>query len=303
MVARQRGAGARRPAEAFQQQIEKIGFKLQFREVPHATMLSKFCAGARRRTVAICPNLGWGKDFFDSQSMLDPLFNGAEHRPRRQRRTRPQVERPEAQREDATRPSSSTDPTQRAKAWARDRQGRSRARRYVVPWLWDNQVGLHVEEREGRPVARSTRRLGPHVQLAQVRIDRADDQRRGPAAAAAGQRAAARARTMVRYIVRRLLWVIVLLFLVSFITFIIFYLLPSADPAPLRAGRQPNPQLVEQIRHNLGLDKPWYQQYFDYMKALVSTSTSATATRTTSPVRTLIFVVSRRRSRSRSEPR
>src|SRR6188474_2276446 len=74
---------------------------------------------------------------------------------------------------------------------------------------------------------------------------------------------------MVRYIIRRLLWVVVLLFFVSFLTFIIFYTLPSADPALLRAGRQPNPELVEQIRHNLGLDQPWYQQYFDYMKQLV----------------------------------
>jgi peptide/nickel transport system permease protein len=74
---------------------------------------------------------------------------------------------------------------------------------------------------------------------------------------------------VVRYIIRRLLWVVVLLFLVTFLTFIIFYLLPSADPATLRAGRQPNPELVEQIRHNLGLDNPWYQQYFDYMKRLV----------------------------------
>jgi peptide/nickel transport system permease protein len=71
---------------------------------------------------------------------------------------------------------------------------------------------------------------------------------------------------MLAYIIRRLLWVVLLLFVVSALTFIIFYLLPSADPAQLRAGRQPNPQLVEQIRHNLGLDKPWYQQYFDYMK-------------------------------------
>ncbi len=74
---------------------------------------------------------------------------------------------------------------------------------------------------------------------------------------------------MARYIIRRLLWVIVLLFLVSFITFLIFYILPSADPAQLRAGRQPNPELVEQIRHNLGLDNPWYQQYYDYMERLV----------------------------------
>jgi peptide/nickel transport system permease protein len=71
---------------------------------------------------------------------------------------------------------------------------------------------------------------------------------------------------MLSYIIRRLLWVLLLILVVSALTFVIFYLLPSADPAQLRAGRQPNPQLVEQIRHNLGLDKPWYQQYFDYMK-------------------------------------
>ncbi|MDQ1454950.1 MAG: peptide/nickel transport system permease protein [Actinomycetota bacterium] len=74
---------------------------------------------------------------------------------------------------------------------------------------------------------------------------------------------------MGRFVIRRLLWAVVLLFVVSFITFIIFYLFPSADPAVLRAGRQPNPELVKQIRHNLGLDNPWYQQYFDYMKQLV----------------------------------
>jgi peptide/nickel transport system permease protein len=74
---------------------------------------------------------------------------------------------------------------------------------------------------------------------------------------------------MVKYIVRRLLWVIVLLFLVSLLTFVIFYLLPSADPAALRAGRQPSPALIASIRHSLGLDQPWYTQYFRYMKALV----------------------------------
>src|SRR5207253_5108859 len=74
---------------------------------------------------------------------------------------------------------------------------------------------------------------------------------------------------MTKYIIRRLLWVTVLLFVVSALTFVIFYLLPSADPAQLRAGRQPNPQLVEQIRHNLGLDKPWYEQYFSYMKQVL----------------------------------
>src|SRR3954453_8036764 len=63
---------------------------------------------------------------------------------------------------------------------------------------------------------------------------------------------------------------IALLFLVSAITFFIFYALPSAAPAALRAGKTPNPQLVEQIRHQLGLDKPLYEQYFDYMKNLIT---------------------------------
>jgi peptide/nickel transport system permease protein len=74
---------------------------------------------------------------------------------------------------------------------------------------------------------------------------------------------------MIRYIIRRLLWMIVLLFLISAITFLIFYTLPSADPAQLRAGRTASPQLIEQIRHNLGLDQPIYVQYYRYMKAVV----------------------------------
>ena len=74
---------------------------------------------------------------------------------------------------------------------------------------------------------------------------------------------------MVAYIIRRLLWSVLLLFVVSFITFVMFILLPSADPAVLRAGRQPTPELIAAIRENLGLDKPWYHQYYVYMRDLV----------------------------------
>jgi peptide/nickel transport system permease protein len=74
---------------------------------------------------------------------------------------------------------------------------------------------------------------------------------------------------MARYIVRRVLWVFVLLFLVSGITFFLFNALPSADPAVLRAGKSPNPELVEFIRHKFGLDRSIFHQYWDYMKQLV----------------------------------
>jgi peptide/nickel transport system permease protein len=72
---------------------------------------------------------------------------------------------------------------------------------------------------------------------------------------------------VARYIVRRLLWVIVLLFVVSFVTYVIFYLLPAADPAAIRAGR--NPALIPQIRKQYGLDQPFYAQYWIYLKRLI----------------------------------
>ena len=46
---------------------------------------------------------------------------------------------------------------------------------------------------------------------------------------------------MAAYIIRRLLWVSCCCSLVSLLTFVIFYVLPSADPAQLRAGRNAEP--------------------------------------------------------------
>jgi peptide/nickel transport system permease protein len=94
---------------------------------------------------------------------------------------------------------------------------------------------------------------------------------------------------MTTYIIRRLLWVIVLLFGVTFITFVIFYLLPSADPAQLRAGRQPTVALLKAITHQLGLDQPWYTQYFDYMKRLVLHFDFGYSYQYQAPVKTMIF--------------
>jgi peptide/nickel transport system permease protein len=74
---------------------------------------------------------------------------------------------------------------------------------------------------------------------------------------------------MIGYIARRVAWMVVLLALVSAVTFVIFYALPSADPAALRAGRQASPELLAQIRSQLGLDEPLYVQYGTYMKGVV----------------------------------
>jgi peptide/nickel transport system permease protein len=71
---------------------------------------------------------------------------------------------------------------------------------------------------------------------------------------------------MATYIVRRILWGIVLLLAVSAITFVFFNVFPSADPAQLRAGRNASPAIIHYIRHELGLDKSVPVQFFTYMK-------------------------------------
>src|SRR5436190_4194218 len=74
---------------------------------------------------------------------------------------------------------------------------------------------------------------------------------------------------MGRYLIRRLLFFILVLFIVSVFTFIIFVKLPSVDPAIRAAGRHPSAQLLATIRHKFGLDQPLYVQYWNFAKGLV----------------------------------
>ena len=94
---------------------------------------------------------------------------------------------------------------------------------------------------------------------------------------------------MIAYVLKRLAWMVALLFLVSAITFVVFYLFPTADPAQLRAGRQPNPELVEAIRDRLGLDEPWYEQFWIYIKDLVLHFDLGRSYQSNVPVREQIF--------------
>jgi peptide/nickel transport system permease protein len=73
---------------------------------------------------------------------------------------------------------------------------------------------------------------------------------------------------MASYIARRILWTILLLLVITAVTFIIFYVIPTADPAALRAGRDPSPELIAAIKHQLGLDQSLPSQYWHYTKQL-----------------------------------
>jgi len=67
-------------AQVAQTEFNKLGFKLNFRKVPQDTLYTKFC-GIPKAKVAICPNVGWFKDFTDPESMLEPTFDGKAIKP------------------------------------------------------------------------------------------------------------------------------------------------------------------------------------------------------------------------------
>jgi peptide/nickel transport system permease protein len=69
---------------------------------------------------------------------------------------------------------------------------------------------------------------------------------------------------MLRFLLRRVLGAIVILLVISAITYFLFFAIP-ADPALLSCGKNCNPQTLALIRKNLGLDQPIPVQYWHYM--------------------------------------
>src|SRR5436305_242791 len=73
---------------------------------------------------------------------------------------------------------------------------------------------------------------------------------------------------MTRFIVRRTLSAIALLFAVSVVVFAIFEVIPSYNPARAIAGRTANQTTVDEVSHKFGFDKPFYVQYANTMKLI-----------------------------------
>ena len=72
---------------------------------------------------------------------------------------------------------------------------------------------------------------------------------------------------MVDYILRRMAFVIPVLFGVTLLSFLLLHLAPG-DPADILAGTEANRQVIESIRNEYGLDKPLYIQYLVYVNGL-----------------------------------
>ena len=72
---------------------------------------------------------------------------------------------------------------------------------------------------------------------------------------------------MIGYIARRLVASVMILIGVTMVTFALTFMIP-ADPVAMLAGRNATAQTREQIRHQLGLDRPLPVQYAAYVGRL-----------------------------------
>jgi peptide/nickel transport system permease protein len=71
---------------------------------------------------------------------------------------------------------------------------------------------------------------------------------------------------MGRFVVRRIVGMVVVMFAVSVLTFLIFNVIPNGDPADRMAGRNSTPVQIAAIEKEWGFDKPVYTQYFTTME-------------------------------------
>ncbi|NRQ34175.1 ABC transporter permease [Nonomuraea sp. NN258] len=72
---------------------------------------------------------------------------------------------------------------------------------------------------------------------------------------------------MLRFLTRRAVGAAVILLIISAVTFFLFYAIP-ADPARLFCGKVCPPALLEQARHNLGMDQPLMVQFVQWVAGI-----------------------------------
>jgi peptide/nickel transport system permease protein len=76
---------------------------------------------------------------------------------------------------------------------------------------------------------------------------------------------------VVRFVIRRLLGLVIILWIVSLVTFLIFFMVPKAlgsNPAVLFAGRSPSAAALEGVTQKLGLNDPILVQYWHFLSGI-----------------------------------
>src|SRR4051794_30785128 len=75
---------------------------------------------------------------------------------------------------------------------------------------------------------------------------------------------------MGEFLIRRGVFGLLTVFVVSLVVYIFMVMVPPGDPALRFAGKAPTPDLIKQIRHDYGFDKAFPFNYLKMMKLIVT---------------------------------
>jgi peptide/nickel transport system substrate-binding protein len=122
-------------AEVTKQALESMGFQVTMRLVAPQTMYTRYC-NVPKAEVAVCPNVGWIRDFADGQTILSPTFAGKNILPQGNSNWS-QLDDPKIN--EAIDAAEIAPVEERAKLWGDiDRMVTEQA--VAVPWIWDKQA-------------------------------------------------------------------------------------------------------------------------------------------------------------------
>ncbi len=132
-------------ATVFKDQLEQLGFTVNFQKVSHDVMYTKFC-NVPKNEPNVCPNVGWLKDFQDPQSILQVTFSGDAIVPSNNSNW-PLLNDPKIN-EAMNKAVLIDDPDARAEAWGKI-DDEIMAQAPAVPWVWDNQANIQSSDVAG----------------------------------------------------------------------------------------------------------------------------------------------------------
>ncbi|MEI6446921.1 MAG: ABC transporter substrate-binding protein [Actinomycetes bacterium] len=139
------GGRAQKTAEITQNQLQKLGFKTKLQLVTQDSMYTQFC-NVPKSQPAVCPNVGWLKDFNDAQTILVPTFNGDNIVPVNNSNW-PQLD-VQSINEAMGKAQVETSSSSAGDQWAQiDRQITDQAP--AIPWVWDNTQNIQSENVKG----------------------------------------------------------------------------------------------------------------------------------------------------------
>ena len=162
MVGSNAGVAAK-TAEVAKENLERMGFKVQMRLVQPQTMYTRYCNTPSAK-VAVCPNVGWLKDFADGQTILSPTFDGKnileQGNSNWSELDDPAINKAIDAAEIAPGGRSAPRPGPRSTRW-------SPRRRPPIPWIWDKHAADPVGQRQRRGLGVQLP-VGARLDVAQV---------------------------------------------------------------------------------------------------------------------------------------